>query len=64
MFHLADNASKVALCHLVEHLRARDFVLFDIQMVTAATERLGARSISRKEYLARLSVALQSNCIF
>jgi leucyl/phenylalanyl-tRNA--protein transferase len=64
MFHLADNASKVALCHLVEHLRARDFVLFDIQMVTAATGRLGARSISRKEYLARLGAALQRSCTF
>ena len=30
MFHRADNASKVVLCHLVEHLRTRGFVLFDI----------------------------------
>jgi leucyl/phenylalanyl-tRNA--protein transferase len=64
MFHRAGNASKAALCHLVEHLRSRDFVLFDIQMVTAATQRLGARSISRQEYLARLSAAAKQNCVF
>jgi len=64
MFHLADNASKVALCHLVQHLRARDFVLFDIQMVTAFTRSLGARSISRREYLVRLGAAVKRSCLF
>lgn len=59
MFHRATNASKVALCHLVEHLRARGFALFDIQMVTPATRQLGAREISRAEYLRRLAVAVQ-----
>ena len=58
MFHRADNASKVALCHLVEHLRERRFALFDIQMVTPTTKSLGAKAIARSDYLQRLAVAV------
>lgn len=64
MFHVADNASKVALWRLVEHLRTRGFVLFDIQMVTAATRPFGAREISRREYLTRLALAVARACVF
>jgi leucyl/phenylalanyl-tRNA--protein transferase len=64
MFHRASNASKVALCHLVDHLRERGFLLFDIQMVTPATRRLGATEISREEYLERLKAATRKNCSF
>jgi leucyl/phenylalanyl-tRNA--protein transferase len=64
MFHRANNASKVALYHLVGRLRERRFLLFDIQMVTAATEPLGARAISRSEYLKRLAVAVAQDCSF
>lgn len=59
MFHRATNASKVALCHLVAHLRTHGFVLFDIQMLTPATRQLGAVEISRAEYLKRLAAAVQ-----
>lgn len=64
MFHLADNASKVALHFLVEHLRKRGFLLLDIQMVTAATRLLGAKAITRKEYLRRLAVAVRMDRSF
>ena len=64
MFHRADNASKVGLCYLVEHLRAQNFTLFDIQMVTDATKPFGAKEISRAEYLKRLSQAVVLNCKF
>jgi leucyl/phenylalanyl-tRNA--protein transferase len=64
MFHRVDNASKVALYHLVDHLRVRGFALFDIQMVTAATAPLGAKNISRREYLERLAVAVRLSCAF
>ena len=64
MFHRADNASKVALCHLVEHLRARGFALFDVQMVTPATLAFGAVEISRAEYLRRLKLAVPMDCMF
>jgi leucyl/phenylalanyl-tRNA--protein transferase len=64
MFHSADNASKVALFHLVQHLRSRQFALFDIQMVTPATKPLGAWNIPRKEYLKRLARAVELPCVF
>ena len=64
MFHFVDNASKIALHHLVEHLRQRQFRLFDIQMVTAATQPLGGRAISRHEYLQRLATAVGQDCVF
>lgn len=64
MFHRADNASKVALHHLVTHLRARGFVLFDIQMVTDTTEQLGAVAIPRTLYLQRLAHAIAQSCEF
>ena len=64
MFHRADNASKVALHHLVQHLRERKFSLFDIQMVTSATMPLGAKTISRAEYLKRLKTAVAAKCVF
>jgi leucyl/phenylalanyl-tRNA---protein transferase len=64
MFHRADNASKVALGHLVEHLRKRRFVLFDIQMVTPATESMGAIEIPRNDYLRRLADAVSVKCSF
>ena len=59
MFHRRTNASKIALCHLRDRLVERGFVLFDIQMTTPATEILGAHSISRTEYLARLKQAMK-----
>lgn len=59
MFHRASNASKVALYHLIEHLSQREFDLFDIQMLTPITSRLGAIQIPRTEYLKRLALAIQ-----
>jgi len=64
MFHCVSNASKVALYHLVEHLRHRRFSLFDIQMLTSITASLGAIEIPRREYLKRLSLVLQEPCSF
>ena len=64
MFHRADNASKIALVHLIEHLRARGYALFDIQMVTPATEALGAVEIPRADYLRRLAKARELKCDF
>ncbi len=64
MFHRASNASKVALYHLIEHLRARNFGLFDIQMLTPITSRLGGIEIPREEYLRRLAEAVSLPCTF
>ena len=59
MFHRVSNASKVALFHLIEHLRRRGFVLFDIQMLTPITAQLGGITIPRDEYLTRLAQAVE-----
>ena len=64
MFHRATNASKVALWHLVEHLRARGYALFDIQMITPATRRPGAVEIPRDHYLKRLKTAVEMDISF
>jgi leucyl/phenylalanyl-tRNA--protein transferase len=58
MFHRASDASKVAVVHLFERLKEKGYLLFDTQMVTSATESLGAVEISRREYLSRLSLAV------
>lgn len=57
-FYAVRDASKVALVHLVEHLRARRHLLLDIQQLTSHTAQFGAIEIPRKEYLARLAAAL------
>ena len=64
MFHRESNASKVALFHLTQHLRERNFALFDIQMLTPITRQLGAVEISREEYLKRLTEAVKRPCAF
>lgn len=64
MFHLVSDASKVALFHLVEHLRASGFLLFDVQMLTPITTRLGAVNVSRCDYLERLAMATAKACVF
>ena len=64
MFYLESNASKIALTALVERMKEMGFTLFDCQMVTNVTKRMGAIEISREEYLKQLNKALLQNCIF
>jgi leucyl/phenylalanyl-tRNA--protein transferase len=59
MFTRRRDASKVALAHAVQRMRGRGFQLFDIQLLTEHTARLGAIEIPRKQYLARLRRALR-----
>lgn len=58
MFYRVRDASKVALAHLVAHLRARGYRLLDIQQWTPHTGRLGAVEIPRFDYLRRLAAAV------
>jgi leucyl/phenylalanyl-tRNA--protein transferase len=58
MFSRARDASKVALVHLVERLRAGRFVLLDTQMKTPHLVRLGVGVIPRATYEIRLARAL------
>ena len=59
MFHTETDASKVALVHLVDHLRAADATLIDVQWITPHLASLGAVEIPRGEYLRRLELAIQ-----
>ena len=64
MFARAADASKVAMVYLFEHLRHRGYQLFDTQVLTGHTARMGAVEIPRKEYLARLRRALACRVTF
>jgi leucyl/phenylalanyl-tRNA--protein transferase len=55
MFYRERDASKVALVHLVAHLRARGYRLLDVQQWTPHTARFGAVEVPRSEYLRRLA---------
>lgn len=57
MFHYVTDASKVALVHLVNHLRQRGYHFMDIQQLTPHTASLGAIEIRRCDYLRRLAAA-------
>lgn len=59
MFHIATDASKVALLALVEWLRAEGVVLLDVQWVTPHLQSLGAVAMPRSEYLAALRRTLE-----
>ncbi len=58
MFHTKTDAGKMALVHLVGHLRAKGFSLCDVQWLTPNLERFGAFEIPRAEYMQHLAEAL------
>ena len=55
MFHLASDASKVALVDLVARLGEAGGCLIDVQMVTPHLASLGARDLPRAEFLDLLA---------
>jgi leucyl/phenylalanyl-tRNA--protein transferase len=61
MFHLAPNASKLALLHLVEHLKARGATWLDIQVMTPHFAVLGAKEIARAKFLDKLEAAQEKD---
>jgi leucyl/phenylalanyl-tRNA---protein transferase len=54
MFSLRRDASKVALARLVEECRARDIQLIDCQVASGHLASLGAREVSRGQFVALL----------
>jgi leucyl/phenylalanyl-tRNA--protein transferase len=54
MFYREPNASKLALLHLIEHLRSHGLDWIDIQVLTPHLLRLGAKTIGRDEFLEKL----------
>jgi leucyl/phenylalanyl-tRNA---protein transferase len=55
MFHRIDDASKLCVLHLIEHLRERGATWIDIQQLTRHFALLGAHEIERGEFLRRLA---------
>jgi len=64
MFSTQTNASKLALIHLVEHLKARGFVLLDTQFQTAHLSTLGVIEVPQTEYIKKLNEALKIQARF
>jgi len=58
MFHHVTDASKVALCYLVEILKKGGFTLLDSQWTTPHLEQFGAREIPRADYMEKLAASL------
>ena len=54
MFYRQPSASKLALLHLVDHLRVRGLDWIDVQTLTPHMARLGARLVGRDAFLDRL----------
>ena len=53
-FFREPNASKVAMCTMVEYLKGQNITWFDCQVLTPLSESFGAREISREEYMGLL----------
>ena len=58
MFHRRTDASKIALVHLVDRLKAGGYRLLDTQFITDHLRSFGGIEISREEYELRLADAL------
>jgi len=54
MFSLMPNASKVAMVHLAELLKKHEFRLIDCQLYSTHLDSLGAKNISRSEFISLL----------
>jgi leucyl/phenylalanyl-tRNA--protein transferase len=64
MFHLARDASKVALVHLVALLRSSGFQLLDAQFLTEHLWQFGAIEVGREHYQRLLAEALSADATF
>jgi leucyl/phenylalanyl-tRNA--protein transferase len=57
MFSRVPYGSQVCLVHLVDHLQARGYTLFDVQFVNPHLEQFGVVEVRRDHYLRLLAVA-------
>lgn len=58
MFHVATNASKVALAVAIDTLFHAGIQLFDVQFVTEHLASLGAYEVSRPDYLLQVAQSI------
>ena len=64
MFYRITEGSKVAMVKLVEHLRKRQYVMFDAQLQNPHLERFGSFVISSRQYKRVLYKAMMRDCSF
>ena len=64
MFSRVANASKVALVHLIAHLKLGGYQLLDTQFTTNHLERLGVIQVPASDYQIMLEEALKYQAIF
>jgi leucyl/phenylalanyl-tRNA---protein transferase len=64
MFSKADNASKVALVHLIARLNRGGYKLLDAQFVTPHLKSLGAIAVSKAAYKKMLAPAIAGTADF
>lgn len=55
MFHTVSNASKVAIVHLCQDMGRNKDAIIDIQIMSPHLQKLGAKEISRQNYLENLA---------
>ncbi|MGD1918770.1 MAG: leucyl/phenylalanyl-tRNA--protein transferase, partial [Pleurocapsa sp.] len=64
MFFNITEGSKVAMVKLVEHLRCKQYVLFDAQLQNPHLERFGSYIIDSGQYQKLLHKAIMQNISF
>lgn len=64
MFFNIPEASKVAIVKLVEHLRNKQYILFDVQVQNPHLERFGSYLIDSAQYKMMLEKSFKLNCNF
>jgi|APTNR8051073442_1049403.scaffolds.fasta_scaffold03210_7 leucyl/phenylalanyl-tRNA--protein transferase len=64
MFTRKDNASKIALVHLVAALLYADFKLLDAQFLNDHLKQFGIIEISKEDFQIKLKQALKVNSVF
>jgi len=64
MFSRRTNASKIALVHLVYHMKKSGFVLLDTQFTTDHLKRFGVIEVPKDEYHLLLEDALHAEAFF
>lgn len=57
-FYRRPDASKAAMCRLVEHLHSQSIPWFDCQVLTPFSESFGAREVPRSVFMTMLQSAL------
>ncbi len=64
MFYRIPDGSKAAMVMLVDHLKSRNFLLFDAQILNPHLARFGAFEVDQALYEATLHAAVRRPCQF